>query len=82
MNNDRISIYIQVAEEIKKDIKLGKYPLRSKLPTIKEFALSFNVSTDTVRMALVFLNRAKEGAYVVLKHGVGTFVTSIKFWEN
>lgn len=69
------SRYIQIAEQIRRQIASGEYPLGSKIPTELELAELLGVSRPTVRQALDLL--AREGRLTKVK-GSGTFVAQPK----
>ena len=52
--NDK-PIFFQLADVIKGDIVSGKYKITEKLPSVREFALSFGVNPNTVQKALQIL---------------------------
>lgn len=60
-----------VLQHIKEQIESGTYPPGSKLPTVVQFAESFQVGRSTVREALSGL---KALGWVNIKHGGGSFV--------
>lgn len=66
-------LYLEVADKIKEDIFLGKYPVGTMLPTENELEKIFQVSKITVRKAIELL-AADE--YVEKKSGRGTTVLS------
>ena len=53
-SNDK-PIFLQLADMIKSDIVSGKYKITEKLPSVREFALSFGVNPNTVQKALQIL---------------------------
>jgi len=71
--NDREPIYMQIMQEIKTDIALGRLAPGMQLPTIKEQAAIMRVNPNTV--ARVYSLLEQEG--VITKHkGLGTFVST------
>ncbi|MEH3123529.1 MAG: FadR/GntR family transcriptional regulator [Sphingomonas phyllosphaerae] len=65
-------LYMHVARRLEQSIRLGHYPVNSRLPSEREIADSFGVSRPTVREATIVLEvrgliemRHKAGAYVV-----------------
>lgn len=60
-----------VMQHIKEQIESGAYPPGSKLPTVVQFAESFQVGRSTIREALSGL---KALGWVSIKHGGGSFV--------
>jgi len=66
-----IPVYKKVYLTLKKDIREGRYPTGSLLPTEYELELEFDVSRTTIRKAIGLLS--SEG-YVKKKQGYGTEV--------
>lgn len=73
MKKVRVLLYLEVAEQLKKDIFSGKYPVGSMLPTENELEEMFKVSKITIRKAIELL-AADE--YVEKKSGRGTTILS------
>lgn len=67
-----VSLYYQVAENIKKNIDNGTWPRGSRLPSEPELSELFSVSRSTVRQAISTL--VEEGL-LLRKQGSGTYVT-------
>lgn len=67
--------YIQIAEQIRRQIASGAYPVGSKIPTENKLTQSLGVSRPTVRHALDLLTAEKR---LVRVKGSGTFVTQPK----
>lgn len=57
-DNER-PIYIQLVELIRTDIVSGKYEKGSKLPSVRELALTIKVNPNTMQKALVELENEK-----------------------
>lgn len=70
--NGRISLYIQVKQQIRSRMESGQWPGSSRIPGEHELAAQFGVSRATVRKALDELER--EGA-VTRRVGDGTYVS-------
>ncbi|WP_164215512.1 GntR family transcriptional regulator [Virgibacillus sp. YIM 98842] len=68
---DSRHLYLQVIDQLKRDMKEGKYKEREKLPSEYELSRMLGVSRATLREALRVL---EEENIVFRKHGVGTFV--------
>lgn len=68
-------LYIQVADELKREIDKGTYPAGSKLPSENQLVELLKVSRVTVRKALQQLN---DLGYTFSEKGKGTFVKSNK----
>ncbi|ASN05679.1 GntR family transcriptional regulator [Virgibacillus necropolis] len=71
IKTDSRHLYLQVIEEIKRDIQLEKYKEKEKLPSEFQLSKQLGVSRATLREALRIL---EEENVVIRKHGVGTFV--------
>ncbi|WP_282941218.1 FadR/GntR family transcriptional regulator [Paenibacillus sp. RC67] len=63
--------YEVVAGAIKDQIIQGDYPVGSRLPSVEQLAVNFNVGRSTIREALMSL---KAHGWVDVRHGGGTFV--------
>lgn len=70
--NPGMPIYLQVVDDIKKQIVLGKFRPGDKLPSSKELAVNYNINPNTA--ARVYQELEFQGVCVV-KRGLGTFVT-------
>ena len=66
-------LYMRIKDDLKTDIKKGKYKKGDKIPTEPELSSAYDVSRITVRRAIEELS--SEG-YLVKKQGRGTFVSS------
>lgn len=66
-----IPIYIQIATDIKEQILGNKFPEATKLPSIRELSVSYEVTALTVQRALQLLENEK---VIEVKKGVGSFV--------
>ncbi|MCP0887503.1 GntR family transcriptional regulator [Ligilactobacillus sp. WILCCON 0076] len=74
-----LPIYIQIHNEIKKKIELGKWRVGEKIPSERELSVNFSVSRMTLRQAIQTL--VDEG--VLERHvGSGTFVARQKVQEK
>ena len=65
-------IYIQIATDIKEKILSNKYEVGSKLPSVRELSVVYEVTTLTVQRAMQQLEI--EGV-IQSKKGIGSFVT-------
>lgn len=72
-------LYVQLMDEIEREIKIGTYKPGDKIMTEAEMAKEYGVSLITVRNAMGAL---MEKGLVVRKQGKGTFVTKPKFSRN
>lgn len=68
---DSRSLYLQVIEQLKKEIDHGTYKENEKLPSEFDLAKKLGVSRATLREALRIL---EEENIIIRRHGVGTFV--------
>ncbi|KGP73535.1 GntR family transcriptional regulator [Pontibacillus yanchengensis] len=73
IKTDTRHLYLQVIDQIKKDIDSGLYKEREKLPSEFELSKKLGVSRATLREALRLL---EEENVVTRRHGVGTFVNA------
>lgn len=74
-----VPLYVQLMEELEKDITSGKYRPGDKIMTEVEMSEAYKVSVVTVRKAVGAL--MKKGI-VVRKQGKGTFVAKPKYSKN
>lgn len=72
-------LYVQLMNEIERDIQEGIYKAGDKIMTEAEMAKEYGVSLITIRKAVGSL---MEKGLVVRKQGKGTFVTKPKFSRN
>lgn len=80
LNQDAMTpLYVQLMEEVEKDINRGVYKPGDKILTEAEMSKKYGVSLITVRKAIGSL---MEKGLVVRKQGKGTFVTKPKFARN
>lgn len=77
--NNGIPIYIQIHDQLKKQIESGVWKVGERLPSERELSLKYNVSRMTLRQAV--LNLAEEGI-VERRIGSGTFVARKKVQEK
>lgn len=63
--------YLRLADELRRRIKTGEYPIGDRLPTESSLVEQFRFSPPTVRQALSVLRA--EGL-IETRHGIGTFV--------
>lgn len=71
IRQDTRHLYLQVIEQIKRDIENGIFLEKEKLPSEFQLSKSLGVSRATLREALRIL---EEEGVVTRRHGVGTFV--------
>lgn len=72
-------VYIQIHNQIKKDIEAGVWSVSDRIPSERELALEFNVSRMTLRQAVQTL--VEEGI-LERQVGAGTFVARKKVQEK
>jgi GntR family transcriptional regulator len=65
------ALYFEVIDVLLQDIKSGRYPAGSQLPSEDQLAREFAISRVTLREALRFL---ENDGLIVRRHGAGTFV--------
>ena len=70
-SNDK-PIFLQLAEIIKGDIIAGKIKEGEKLPSVREFALSYGINPNTVQKALQIL---EDDGLIVTDRTNGKFVS-------
>ncbi|GAA4842027.1 L-lactate utilization/bacilysin biosynthesis transcriptional regulator LutR [Paenibacillus vulneris] len=63
--------YEVVADAIRDQILQGEYPIGSRLPSVEQLAVNYQVGRSTIREALMSL---KAHGWVDVRHGGGTFV--------
>ena len=72
-------LYVQLMDELEKDIQNGVYKPGDRIQTESEMAKTYGVSLITVRKAVGSL---MEKGFVIRKQGKGTFVTKPKLSRN
>lgn len=70
--NNNIPIYIQVVDDIKKDIVNGELKMGEKLPSGRDLALKYKINPNTANRIYKELE-AEEICFT--KRGLGTYVT-------
>lgn len=70
--NERIPIYIQIMNLIKKDIITGQLKKGDKLLSVREMAEKLNVNPNTIQR--VYQELEREGV-IFTQRGMGTFIT-------
>lgn len=71
-DNDR-PIYIQLVEQLKLYIIVGKLPLGSRLPSVRDFAIQTKVNPNTMQKALIEI---EEQGFIYTERTNGKFVTT------
>ncbi len=70
--DNNIPIYLQLVEQLKRDIISGKISARERLPSVRDLALQLKVNPNTVQKALVELQNI---GLVFTERTNGNFVT-------
>jgi len=70
-----IPLYHQLAEELRKQIESGEWPLHTLIPSETQLCKKYGVSRGTVRQALIELMR---DGLIYRKQGQGTFVAKLR----
>ena len=71
--DNQTPIYIQIMDVIKTEIILGKYTAGQKLPSVRDFAVQFDVNPNTVQKALFELETI---GLIVTERTSGKYVTN------
>ena len=72
LSNQSTPVFIQVADEIRREIFCGKYVPGVQIPTVRQIAFNVSVNPNTVQRALSLL---EEEGLLFTKGTVGRFVT-------
>jgi GntR family transcriptional regulator len=73
LHRDRLeSLYVQLAESLRREIASGRYAAFDRLPSEQQLMAAYGVSRVTVRQAVALL---REKRLIEVKQGKGTFVT-------
>ena len=65
-------IFLQIAQDIKREIAMGRLPPGSKLPAVSELSLRYAVNPNTIQ----HVYRVLDGEGIIyVKRGIGAFVT-------
>jgi len=70
--NNSIPIYLQIIDNIKRDIVVGKLKTGQKMPSVRELAGTLKVNPNTIQRVYQELDREK---ITFTKRGMGTYVT-------
>jgi GntR family transcriptional regulator len=68
---DHVPIYVQLMEQIKHQIAIGKLKPGDQLPTVRQLAADLRVNFNTVARAYRLLD---DDAIISTQHGRGTFI--------
>lgn len=66
-------LYLQAARQLERSIRLGVYPVNTRLPAERELAEQLRVSRPTIREAIIVLELR---GLVQTRHGAGVYVTA------
>ena len=72
--NSPLPLYHQLARKLTEDIRSGKYPVGSRIPSEPQLAQAFKIGRPTVRQATDLLVRQRR---VERRRGSGTFVVEV-----
>jgi len=70
--NNNLPIYLQVINQIKKDMIQGRLPMGEKLPSTRELAVQYQINPNT---AVRVYKEMEQSGMCFTKRGLGTFVT-------
>jgi GntR family transcriptional regulator len=70
---DGVPIYIQIAEQIKRSVALGRLKPEEGLPSVRQLALELTINPNTVARA--YLELEHQGV-IYKRQGQGTFVST------
>lgn len=70
--NNNLPIYLQVINQIKKDMIQGRLPMGEKLPSTRELAVQYQINPNT---AVRVYKEMEQLGMCFTKRGLGTFVT-------
>ncbi len=72
---NHIPIYLQIIDEIKKEIIIGKIIPGDKLESVRHLATKYKVNPNTVQKAFQEMERS---GIAYSKRGIGTFIVDVK----
>lgn len=70
--NNKMPIYLQVIQKIKKEIVNGELKLGDKLPSVKDLAIKYQINPNTSSR---IYREMEQMQICYTKRGLGTFVT-------
>lgn len=70
--NNNLPIYLQVINQMKKDMIQGRLPMGEKLPSTRELAVQYQINPNT---AVRVYKEMEQSGMCFTKRGLGTFVT-------
>lgn len=71
--DDRIPIYLQIADALKARILSGELEGGGRIPSIRELSLELRVNPNTVQRAY---QQLEQGGYIYSQRGMGYFVAA------
>ena len=72
--DDARPLHVQIADDLRRQISAGTYPLGEKLPSLRVLAETYEVAEPTVHSAIRELQRA---GILISTSGRGTFVQAM-----
>ena len=70
--NNNLPIYVQIINQIKQDIVVGKLKAGQKMPSVRDLAGELKVNPNTIQRAYLELEREN---ITFTKRGMGTYLT-------
>lgn len=70
--DNKLPIYLQIINEIKRNIIIGELELGSKLPSVREMSVKYKVNPNTIQRVYSEMEREQ---ITYTKRGKGTFIT-------
>jgi GntR family transcriptional regulator len=67
-------VYLQIIDQVKRDIALGRLAREERLPTVRQLAQQLTINPNTIAKA--FRQLEQEGI-IITKAGAGAFVASL-----
>ena len=74
-----IPLYLQVMDDIKKQIISGELALGARLPSTRELAARYQINPNT---AVRVYNELEQQGITFTRRGIGTFVTEDPSWKD
>lgn len=71
--NNTQAVFIQIADRLRGEIVVGKYPHGAQMPAVRQLAFEASVNPNTMQRALSLL---EEEGLLISRGTVGRFVTS------
>jgi len=67
-------VYLQIIDQVKRDIALGRLAREEKLPTVRQLAQQLAINPNTIAKAY---RQLEQEGIIVTKAGAGAFVASL-----